>query len=74
MEKGAKALAYLLSGALALGLLVVLVHPDYRRTAVSLFRGEPMASPLWRSNQNYYDGVLLQSAEEDSPAEDVDAE
>jgi len=65
MEKGAKALAYLLCGALALGVLVVVLHPDYRAAASSLFRGQPMASPLWQSNQNYYDGILLQQAGED---------
>jgi hypothetical protein len=59
MEKGAKALAYLLVGALTLGLLVVLAHPAYRASAASLLRGNPEAAPLWQSNADYYPDVLL---------------
>jgi hypothetical protein len=59
MEKGAKAIAYLFLGALLLGLLVVVVHPAYRRSAVSMMRGQPESAPLWESNRTYYESITL---------------
>ncbi len=59
MEEGAKTLTVMLIISLILGLFVVAVHPQYRQTAVSFFRGEREQSALWNSNRSYYPEVRL---------------
>ena len=54
MDKGARALVLLLAWALAVGAVVIAVQPAYRAAFLSLLRGDDDASPLWRSNANYY--------------------
>ena len=58
MDKGARALVLLLAWALLVGTVVVVVQPVYRAAFLSMVHGEgDEASPLWRSNANYYDAV-----------------
>jgi len=59
MEQGAKTILTLLGVSLALGLLVIALNPDYRRAALCCFEGKPEASPIWRSNESYYDTLGL---------------
>ena len=54
MDRGAKTIAAILVFALALGLIVTLAHPAYRRTAAALLSGDAESSPLWISNRHYY--------------------
>ncbi len=60
MERGSKALAYILAGAMLLGLLIVVFHPDYRKTAQAMMRGEVEQAPLWQSNIDYYPEVTYE--------------
>jgi hypothetical protein len=62
MDKGAKAVAAILLAALAIGLLVVILHPDFREAARCLWRGRPHESPIWQSNERYYPGLTLPGA------------
>ncbi|HMP72114.1 MAG TPA: hypothetical protein PKE55_02520 [Kiritimatiellia bacterium] len=59
MEDGAKYLGRVLMGAIAMGVLVVMFHPDYREAAVALWKGKPDTSPIWQSNIAYYPEVGL---------------
>ena len=59
MDKGARALAMLMLVSLALGALVLVLHPSYRKAAVAQARGRPEESPIWRSNAAYYPDVGL---------------
>ena len=61
MEKGAKALAILLILAFALGLVIILVNPDYRQAAIAQWKGEPEKSPIWISNLEFYPDVTLKT-------------
>ncbi len=55
MDKGARALLILLAWALVVGAIVVAAQPAYRAAFLSMLRGGgDDASPLWRSNANYY--------------------
>ena len=55
LDKGARALVQLLAWALVVGAVVVAAQPAYRAAFLSLLRGGgDDASPLWRSNANYY--------------------
>ncbi len=54
MEKGARALAWLLMAACVIGIVVLLVHPDYRKTLKALALSESEESPIWQSNSDYY--------------------
>lgn len=60
MERGSKALAYILLGALLFGVLIILFKPDYRLTAQAMMRGEVEQSPLWQSNADYYPEVTFE--------------
>jgi hypothetical protein len=57
MEKGAQALARMLMIAFLMGLIILFVHPDYRKTLQAIQRGQPELAPLWLSNQSYYSEV-----------------
>ena len=59
MDKGARALAILMLVSLALGALVLLLHPSYRKALGAQIRGHPEESPIWRSNAEYYPDVGL---------------
>ncbi len=59
MEQGAKTILLLLGVSLALGLLVIAGNPDYRRAVRSCLDGKPEASPIWRSNESYYETIGL---------------
>ncbi len=49
-------------GALVVGTVVVAVHPAYRAAFLSMLSGGgDEASPIWRSNANYYDAVRADS-------------
>jgi len=61
MEKGAKALAILLLLAFALGVVILLVNPDYRQAAIAVWKGEPDKSPIWISNIEFYPDVTLKT-------------
>ena len=61
MEKGAKALAILLILAFALGVVIILVNPDYRQAAIAQWKGEPDKSPIWISNLEFYPDVTLKT-------------
>ncbi len=65
MEKGAVALVRIILGAFALGLLIVVFHPDYRGTVKALWRGEVEQSPIWESNRDYYREVGYRSEAHD---------
>lgn len=54
MEKGARALLFILIGALLVGAVVIALVPIYRQTAFALWRGRPEASAIWSSNRGYY--------------------
>jgi hypothetical protein len=69
MERGAKALLYILTGALLLGAAVVALVPAYRQTARALLRGAPEESPIWQSNQAYYTEVQIGGEAEHDHAE-----
>jgi len=51
--------------SLLMGLLVVLIHPDYRDTARSMLRGRTEQSSIWIDNERYYPEVVLAPSGED---------
>ncbi len=51
-----KLLALLLAGAV-LGLLVLVLNPDYRETFLALLRGSSRDTPLWQTNARYYENL-----------------
>lgn len=58
LDRGARALVLLFLGALVVGTVVVAVHPAYRAAFLSMLSGGgDEASPIWRSNANYYDAI-----------------
>lgn len=54
VDQGSKTLAKVLLASAAVGLLVVLLHPRYRESALAMWRGDLTASPIWQSNRDYY--------------------
>lgn len=42
---------------LTLGLLVILLNPDYRATARGLLSGSPKSTPIWQSNSLFYESI-----------------
>jgi hypothetical protein len=54
MERGVKALVWVLLLATLLGAAVIALHPDYRAAARALIRGQVESSPIWQSNAAYY--------------------
>jgi len=52
-------------GSLLFGLLVVLIHPDYRNTARCMLRGKTEQAAIWLDNENFYPEVTLAPASAD---------
>ncbi|NLG35879.1 MAG: hypothetical protein GX548_11055 [Lentisphaerae bacterium] len=71
MEQGSKTLLIILGTALLIGALVVVFNPAYRQAFAAQVRGDPAASPIWKSNREYYPDVTLPAAE---PAPQAPAE
>ena len=65
MRGGPKAIAYMLIISLLMGLLVVLIHPDYRDTARCMLRGRTEQSSIWIDNERYYPEVALNDTLDD---------
>jgi len=59
MERGVTAILRILAVAALVGVAVILLHPSYRATAKAMWRGEIEASPIWKSNANYYREVVI---------------
>jgi hypothetical protein len=59
MEQGSKTLLIILGVALLMGALVIGFNPAYRQAFLSLVRGQPAESPIWKSNLAYYPDVTL---------------
>ncbi|MGD9874831.1 MAG: hypothetical protein AB7T27_11280 [Kiritimatiellia bacterium] len=59
MQNRSKLIALMVLGSLLFGLLVVLIHPDYRNTARCMLRGKTEQSALWLDNENFYPEVTL---------------
>ena len=64
MEQGSRTLMIILGTALLLGALVVGFNPAYRQALMAQVEGRPWASPIWKSNCDYYPDVSLPMAEE----------
>ncbi len=60
MEKGAKAIVWLLASALLLGAVLLATHPLYRGTVRAWLRGDWDEAPIWRSNESYYEAIELE--------------
>jgi len=58
MDKVGKTIAIMLIAAFAVGIVVILVRPTYRQTAVDIIKGESTNSPIWRSNEGYYPDLV----------------
>ncbi len=69
MEKGAKALAYMLLAALVAGVVITFAHPAYRKTAWLTLKGEVRQSPIWQSNADYYPHLTQSQEKEVGDAE-----
>jgi Tfp pilus assembly protein PilE len=59
MERGAQALVKMMLASLVLGLLVLLIHPDYRAALAALRRHQPELSPVWQTNERYYTEITV---------------
>ncbi|MCX7817922.1 MAG: hypothetical protein N2652_01720 [Kiritimatiellae bacterium] len=57
METGGSRFLAILIGALAVGIAVLVVRPEYRAAVSARWRGRPEESPIWRSNSRYYPGI-----------------
>ena len=58
MDKVGKTIAIMLIAAFAIGIVVILVKPTYRQTAVDMIKGESTNSPIWQSNTDYYPDLV----------------
>lgn len=63
MEKGAKAILFILLFALVTGALVTWFHPVFSESWSALREGRPEASPIWISNADYYPEITIDSGE-----------
>lgn len=63
MEKGAKAILFILLFALVTGALVTWLHPVFSESWTALREGRPETSPIWRSNTDYYPGIAIDGGE-----------
>ncbi len=54
MDRLAKSIVLMLIGSLTLGVLVVLLNPEYRGTALAFWHGSTTNTPIWQTNQDYY--------------------
>ncbi len=69
MEKGAKAIIFILLFAFVAGALVIWQHPVFSESWKALREGRPEASPIWLSNADYYPEIVLEGAERRQRAE-----
>ena len=69
MEKGAKIVVYIIGIALIFGIFVIIAHPDYRQTFISLTKGESLDTTIWQSNADYYTEITIESTKETIDAE-----
>ena len=69
MDKGARTVARILIVALLLGVVVLAANAKYRRTLLSVWKGEPERSPIWLSNEDYYPEVKLHAEDADAKPE-----
>ncbi|MDZ4198577.1 MAG: hypothetical protein U1E27_04735 [Kiritimatiellia bacterium] len=58
MEKGTRALIWMLAIAVGIGGIVLIAHPLYRGTVRAWLRGQPAASPIRLSNERALGGDL----------------
>jgi len=63
MEKLGKSIAIMLASAALIGLLVILINPTYRKTAVCVLKSESTNSPIWKSNTDYYPDLVPKTGE-----------
>lgn len=54
IDEGSKTLAKVLLASMLIGVGVVLIHPAFRATLLSMWKGDLSASPIWESNRDYY--------------------
>jgi len=57
MDSGAARFLAILLGALAAGLAVLVIRPEYRGAVAARWRGRPQESPIWKSNSRYYPAI-----------------
>lgn len=69
MEKGAKAIIFILLFALIAGALVIWLHPVFSESWRALREGRPETSPVWVSNADYYPEITLGERETPQRAE-----
>jgi len=69
MERGVKMLVRILATAGLLGLAVILFNPDFRGTVVAMFKGDVEASPIWKTNAEYYREVSFNEGGDDEVSE-----
>lgn len=62
MEQGAKSLLRILVIALLIGAGVIAVKPAYRQALMALVHGQPLESPIWKSNEAYYPDITMAEA------------
>lgn len=63
MERGVKMLVRIMTVAGLLGGVVIGVHPEFRDTARSVWRGEAQGSAIWKTNRAYYPEVVYEKDE-----------
>lgn len=57
MESGTVRFLAILVGALVIGMVVLVIRPEYRGAVVARWHGRPHDSPIWRSNARYYPAI-----------------
>ena len=57
MDNVGKTIGFMLAGAVAVGIIIMIVSPQYRKTAADIWRGETTNSPIWKSNAEYYPDI-----------------
>ncbi|MGD9782239.1 MAG: hypothetical protein AB7V14_08820 [Kiritimatiellia bacterium] len=72
MEQGASKIALMLAFALLLGIAITAFNPHYRQAFLSIAKGQPQESPIWKSNLDYYPDIVLPGMPPWKPAPAVD--
>jgi len=57
MDNVGKTIGFMLAGAVAVGIFIMFINPQYRKTAADIWRGETTNSPIWISNAEYYPDI-----------------
>ena len=52
-----KRLLLVVLATLGLGFAVIALNPDYRDTLRGLLRNRPGETPIWRTNERFYEGI-----------------